>query len=94
MRLFYMLMKKEKVMVGFRSNLYFCSSRRLILLFMMKKNKKRKIYNQLKVAKSIQRDLEIKEYGKQVSLRPGSVFKSKKSYKRSKIKKEDINEDW
>lgn len=57
------------------------------------KRKKRKPYSGLKVAKSIQRELEIKDYGKIVSLRPGSVFKSKKAYKRIKIKKEDINED-
>lgn len=49
-----------------------------------KEMKKKKKYNSLKVERAIQRDLEIKEYGKIVSLRPSRVFKSKKCYKRNK----------
>lgn len=56
------------------------------------KKKKRKIYNSLKTAKAIQRELEIKEHGKELSQRPGKVFKSKKEYKRIKLRKDEIEE--
>ena len=55
----------------------------------MKKKKKKK-YDPVKLAAGVRRELEIKEHGKQISFRSGSVFKSNKNYKR--LKKVDLNE--
>lgn len=52
--------------------------------------KKKKQYDPVKLAKKVRRELEIKEHGKQISFRSGSVFRSKKEYKRRKFK---INEN-
>lgn len=54
-------------------------------LYMMKK-KKKKTFDPIKLAKKVRREIEIKEHGKQISFRSGSVFKSKKEYKRRKFK--------
>jgi len=54
------------------------------------KNKKKKTFDPIKLAKKVRRELEIKEYGKQISFRSGSVFKSKKEYKRRKLKVDEI----
>lgn len=51
---------------------------------MMGKKKKKKVYNSLKVAAEARRNAEIEQYGKLLSLRPGSSMRSKKDYKRNK----------
>lgn len=59
---------------------------------MGKKKKKRKVYDSLKLAASARRNAELEQYGRLLSLRPGSSMKSKKDYKRNK-KVEIENED-
>lgn len=54
----------------------------------MSRSKKKKAYSKLKIVEEARRNAEIKEYGKMVSLRPGSTIKSKKDYKR--VKKVEI----
>ena len=56
------------------------------------KKKRKKLYSFLKTAKAIQRDLEIQEHGKVISLRPTKVFKSKKEYKREKFRIDENND--
>lgn len=51
----------------------------------MKKIKK-KAFNSHKAKKAADREAEIKEHGKLISLRPGKVFKSKKDYNRKNNK--------
>ena len=51
------------------------------------KKKKKKTYNRHKTEKALNRELEIIEHGKLISLRPGKTFKSGKEYKRVKLNK-------
>lgn len=57
----------------------------------MKKSKKQK-FSTLKSLLKADREKEIEQYGKQVSLRPSRVHKSKKDYdrKRNKVNKDDL----
>ena len=50
-----------------------------------KKNKKQK-FSSVKALLKADRDKEIEQYGKQVSMRPSKVHKSKKDYDRMKNK--------
>ena len=50
-----------------------------------KKNKKQK-FSSVKALLKADRDKEIEQYGKQVSMRPSKVHKSKKDYDRNKNK--------
>ena len=52
---------------------------------LMKKPKKKKFSN-LKALLKADREKEIEQYGKQVSMRPSKVHKSKKDYDRKKYK--------
>ena len=56
-----------------------------------KKNKKKQFSN-LKSLLKADREKEIEQYGKQVSLRPSRVHKSKKDYdrKKNKVNKSDL----
>ena len=68
---------------------------RCIILVMKKhkkKNSKKKVFNSLIQSLKSRRDLELKDYGKLLSLRPSKVMKSKKDYKRS-WKLEDYDND-
>lgn len=53
--------------------------------------KKKKVYNSERVFEKIRRDIEIKTFGKLISLRPSKIHESKKKYKRNK--KVDIPDD-
>ena len=56
-----------------------------------KKNKKQK-FSHLKSLLKADREKEIEQYGKQVSMRPSRVHKSKKDYdrKKNKVDKGDL----
>ena len=56
-----------------------------------KKNKKKQ-YTTLKARLKADREKEIEQYGKQVSMRPSKVHKSKKDYdrKKNKVDKGDL----
>ena len=56
-----------------------------------KKNKKKQ-FSSLKSLLKADREKEIEQYGKQVSLRPSRVHKSKKDYdrKKNKVDKSDL----
>lgn len=56
-----------------------------------KKNKKKQFSN-LKSLLKADREKEIEQYGKQVSMRPSKVHKSKKDYdrKKNKVDKSDL----
>ena len=61
----------------------------------MKSNKKKKNkqkFNSLKFLLKADREKEIEQYGKQVSMRPSKVHKSKKDYdrKRNKVDESEI----
>ena len=61
----------------------------------MKSNKKKPKKNQFSTLKSLlkaDREKEIEQYGKQVSMRPSRVHKSKKDYdrKKNKVDKSDL----
>ena len=57
-----------------------------------KKNKKKQFSN-LKSLLKADREKEIEQYGKQVSMRPSKVHKSKKDYdrKKNKVRKDDLD---
>ena len=57
----------------------------------MKKPKKKQFSN-LKALLKADREKEIEQYGKQVSMRPSKVHKSKKDYdrKKNKVDKSDL----
>ena len=59
-----------------------------------KKTKKQQ-FSSLKSLLKADREKEIKQYGKQVSMRPSKVHKSKKDYdrKRNKVAEKDIDND-
>ena len=56
-----------------------------------KKNKKKQV-SSLKSLLKADREKEIEQYGKQVSMRPSKVHKSKKDYdrKKNKVDKSDL----
>lgn len=56
-----------------------------------KKNKKKQ-FSTLKSLLKVDREKEIEQYGKQVSMRPSKVHKSKKDYdrKRNKVDESEI----
>ncbi len=53
---------------------------------MKKKKNKKKQFSSVKALLKADREKEIEQYGKQVSLRPSRVHKSKKDYDRKKNK--------
>ena len=59
-----------------------------------KKTKKRH-FSTLKSLLKADREKEIEQYGKQVSMRPSKVHKSKKDYdrKRNKLAEKDVDND-
>ena len=60
----------------------------------MKKPKKKQFSN-LEALLKADREKEIEQYGKQVSMRPSKVHKSKKDYdrKRNKMAEKDVDND-
>ncbi len=54
--------------------------------FMKKKKNKKQVFSSVKALLKADRDKEIEQYGKQVSMRPSKVHKSKKEYDRKKNK--------
>ena len=60
-----------------------------------KKKPKKKQYTTLKARLKADREKEIEQYGKQVSMRPSKVHKSKKDYdrKQNKMAEKDIDND-
>lgn len=56
------------------------------------KKKKKKQFSNLKALLKADREKEIEQYGKQVSMRPSKVHKSKKDYdrKKNKVDKGDL----
>lgn len=65
---------------------------------MKSKSKKKNIKKQFSSVKALlkaDREKEIEQYGKQVSMRPSRVHKSKKDYdrKRNKLAEKDIDND-
>ncbi len=60
---------------------------------MKKKKLKKKQFNNLKSLLKADREKEIEQYGKQVSMRPSKVHKSKKDYdrKKNKVRKDDLD---
>ena len=59
-----------------------------------KKNKKKQ-FNSVKALLKADREKEIEQYGKQVSMRPSRVHKSKKDYdrKQNKLAEKDVDND-
>ncbi len=59
---------------------------------MKKKKPKKQKFSNLKSRLKADREKEIEQYGKQVSMRPSKVHKSKKDYdrKKNKIDKSDL----
>ena len=59
---------------------------------MKKKKFKKKQFSNLKSLLKADREKEIEQYGKQVSMRPSKVHKSKKDYdrKKNKVDKSDL----
>ena len=60
---------------------------------MVKKKKRQKKIDILKISKAAAREAEIAEHGKQISFRSGSTMKSVKDYKRKKFKLTDIEDE-
>ena len=60
---------------------------------MKKKKLKKKQFSNLKSLLKADREKEIEQYGKQVSMRPSRVHKSKKDYdrKKNKERKDDLD---
>ena len=59
------------------------------------KKPKKKQFSNLKARLKADREKEIEQYGKQVSMRPTKVHKSKKDYdrKRNKMAEKDVDND-
>ena len=59
-----------------------------------KKNKKKQ-FSSVKALLKADREKEIEQYGKQVSMRPSRVHKSKKDYdrKQNKLAEKDVDND-
>ena len=62
---------------------------------MKKKKLKKKQFSNLKSLLKADREKEIEQYGKLVSMRPSKVHKSKKDYdrKRNKLAEKDVDND-
>ena len=60
---------------------------------MKKKKPKMQKFSSLKSLLKADREKEIEQYGKQVSMRPSKVHKSKKDYdrKKNKVRKDDLD---
>ena len=60
-----------------------------------KKRNKNQKFTTLKSLLKADREKEIEQYGKQVSMRPSKVHKSKKDYdrKRNKLAEKDVDND-
>ena len=60
---------------------------------MKKKKPKMQKFSNLKSLLKADREKEIEQYGKQVSMRPSKVHKSKKDYdrKKNKVRKDDLD---
>ena len=60
---------------------------------MKKKKPKKQKFSSLKSLLKADREKEIEQYGKQVSMRPSRVHKSKKDYdrKKNKVRKDDLD---
>ena len=60
-----------------------------------KKRNKNQKFTTLKARLKADREKEIEQYGKQVSMRPSKVHKSKKEYdrKQNKMAEKDVNND-
>jgi hypothetical protein len=60
--------------------------------FMKKKKNKKQQFSSVKALLKADREKEIEQYGKQVSLRPSRVHKSKKDYdrKKNKVQERDL----
>ena len=58
-----------------------------------KKKPKKQKFSSIKALLKADREKEIEQYGKQVSMRPSKVHKSKKDYdrKRNKVNKVDLD---
>ena len=58
-----------------------------------KKNNKKQKFSSIKALLKADREKEIEQYGKQVSMRPSKVHKSKKDYdrKKNKVDKDDLD---
>ena len=61
-------------------------------MIMKKKKPKMQKFNSLKSLLKADREKEIQQYGKQVSMRPSKVHKSKKDYdrKKNKVQERDL----
>ena len=57
----------------------------------MKKLKKITTEDYIKAIKKADREIEIAKYGKQISMRPTSIHKSKKAYDRKRNKNIDFD---
>ena len=57
------------------------------------KNHKKKQFSSIKALLKADREKEIEQYGKQVSMRPSKVHKSKKDYDRKKNKVDERDLD-
>jgi hypothetical protein len=57
----------------------------------MKKLKKITTEDYIKAVKKADREIEIAKYGKQISMRPTSIHKSKKAYDRKRNKNIDFD---
>ena len=57
------------------------------------KKQKKKQFSSVKAFLKADREKEIEQYGKQVSMRPSRVHKSKKDYdrKKNKVRKDDLD---
>ena len=58
-----------------------------------KKKAKKQQYSSIKALLKADREREIEQYGKQVSMRPSKVHKSKKEYdrKKNKVQERDLD---
>ena len=59
------------------------------------KKQKKKQFSSVKALLKADREKEIEQYGKQVSMRPSKVHKSKKDYdrKRNKLAEKDVDNE-
>ena len=64
----------------------------VMIEFMKKKKNKKKQFSSVKALLKADREKEIEQYGKQVSMRPSRVHKSKKDYdrKKNKVQERDL----
>ena len=64
----------------------------VMIEFMKKKKNKKKQFSSVKALLKADREKEIEQYGKQVSLRPSRVHKTKKDYdrKKNKVQERDL----